>query len=54
MYFNIGDVQLERCIALIKANPAAARQMFRYASQRMSIDDTGILVGLLFLLTFYF
>ena len=40
-FLHVGEVQLENCIALIKSNPAAARQMFKYASQTMSIDDTG-------------
>ena len=39
--FSAGDVQLERCTALIKSNPAAARQLFKYASEVMSIDNIG-------------
>ena len=52
MCFCADDVQLDRCIALIKSNPAAARQLFRYASQMMGIDDTGKYSGMVNVLKF--
>ncbi|XP_071943321.1 condensin-2 complex subunit G2-like isoform X2 [Antedon mediterranea] len=43
-----GEVQLTRCIALVQANPAAARVFYRYAQKHMSPADSAkfiLLIG---------
>ena len=36
-----GEVQIERCIALIQTNPAAARVFYQYAPRHMSVTTAG-------------
>ncbi|XP_033625419.1 condensin-2 complex subunit G2-like [Asterias rubens] len=42
-----GEVQIERCIALIQTNPAAARVFYQYAPRHMSVTTAGEFLMLL-------
>ena len=40
-----GEVQIERCIALIQTNPAASRVFYQYAHRHMSVTTAGRLLS---------
>jgi condensin-2 complex subunit G2 len=45
------EVLLSRCVALLQANPAAARKFYRYVPARMAINDIGKLISLYYTCT---